>query len=212
MRADRLFAVALVVGALCACGTSEHPDVSLPSPDPSVAEPSVVDPSVVESPAVEPSAVDGLPAEPSMPTAADGCPDEVPLDVGAPWVPQPPTTQTPGRLVPDADPVEALVCRYRPGDGTQATLVGGVLLETGLNRIRTDLQPSAVPAGQGRPCPDGARVPHLMRLRYADGDLWLSATQAPGDCTASGNGAFVTDTYLGDRFAEAYESLAWGEA
>lgn len=211
MRRRRLLVAALALGALCACGSGEDPAASSASPDGSVAAPSAVDPSA-PGPAGEPSPVEPSPASPAVAAVAEDCPDEVPVDANTPWVPQPPTTQTPGRLVPDADPVEGLVCRYRPADGTRASLVGGVLLDSGLDRIRTELQPSAVPPAQSSTrCPDGARVPHLMRLRYADGDLWLSASQAPGACSLSGNGAFVTDTYLGDRLAEAYDSRVWPE-
>ena len=204
MRADRLLVTALGLAVvLCACGGGEDGTVS--------SGPSSVGPS--SSSGVGPSEVGRATPEPSLAAAGGDCPEQVPLDAGALWVPESPTTETPGRLVPDADPVEALVCRYRPGAGTSAVLVDGVLLEAGLDRIRTELAPALTPAGPRRACDagDGPPVPHLVRLRYADGELWLAAPQVPGDCAASGNGVFVTGTYLGDRFAEAYDERAWPE-
>lgn len=148
------------------------------------------------------------------PTAGDGCPDRYAAADPEPWVPAPPTTETPGRLVPDADPVEALVCRYGDVSGAEsAALAGEVRLESGLDRIRTDLLLPARVEGAQVACTQmgGAVVPHLVRLRYADGELWLSARQEPNGCTDSGNGEFVTSTYLGDRLAEAYDTGAWSE-
>ena len=142
------------------------------------------------------------------PSAAAGCPERFlsPAE-GEPWVPAPPTTETPGRLVPDADPVEALVCRY----GESGTLDGEVALEGGLDRIRTDLLVPARVEGAERACTliGGGVVPHLLRLRYADGELWLSAVQEPNRCAATGNGAFVSSAYLGDRLAQAYDKATW---
>lgn len=148
----------------------------------------------------------------SAPSAAAGCPETFPAPAGDPWVPAGPTTETPGRLVPDADPVEALVCRY--GDvfeADAAALQGEVALEGGLDRVRTDLLvPARVEAAE-RACTQigGGQVPHLVRLRYADGELWLSAVQDPNRCTDTGNGAFVSSAYLGDRLAQAYDTAAW---
>lgn len=155
------------------------------------------------------------PAGPSTAVALDGCPPAVTLVPGDPWVPAPPTTETGGRLAPDADPVDALLCRYRgiddPREDGPTPLDGQVLLTGGLDRIRTDLLvPRAVPGGD-RVCTEigGPRVPHLLRLRYADGELWLSATQEVNGCTSTGNGAFVSPAYLGQRFAEAYDTRTW---
>ena len=143
------------------------------------------------------------------PTVATDCPDRFPAPDGVPWVPAPPTTETPGRLVPDADPVEALVCRY----GESGTLDGEVLLDGGLDRIRTDLLVPARVEGAEQACTliGGGVVPHLVRLRYADGELWLSAVQEPNRCSASGNGAFVSSAHLGDRLAQAYDTGTWPE-
>lgn len=154
------------------------------------------------------------------PTAAalDGCPAAFPLLPGDVWVPAPPSTGTPGRLVPDADPVEALLCRYRGvaperQDGETA-LEGQVRLTDGLDRIRTDLLVPAQLPGQDRACTliGAPRSPHLLRLRYADGELWVSATQEVNRCTGTGNGAFLSSAYLGDRLAEAYDARAWRPA
>jgi hypothetical protein len=138
-----------------------------------------------------------------------GCPDRYAAADPEPWVPAPPTSETQGRLVPDADPVEALVCRYGDVSGAEsAALAGGVQLGSGLDRMRTDLLLPARVEGAQVACTQigGAVVPHLVRLRYADGELWLSARQEPNGCTDSGNGEFVTSTYLGDRLAEAYDT------
>lgn len=141
------------------------------------------------------------------PTAAAGCPERFLVQDGVPWVPSPPTTETPGRLVPDADPVEALVCRYDESGAVD----GEVLLEAGLDRLRTDLLVPARVEGAERACTliGGGVVPHLVRLRYADGELWLSAVQEPNRCTLTGNGAFVSSAHLGERVAQAYDAGAW---
>ena len=144
---------------------------------------------------------------PSSSPVTAGCPQQYPAADGAPWVPAPPTTETPGRLVPDADPVEALVCRYDEAGAA----AGEVLLEGGLDRIRTDLLVPARVEGAERACTliGGGVVPHLVRLRYADGELWVSAVQEPNRCSATGNGAFVSSAYLGDRLAQAYDAATW---
>lgn len=147
----------------------------------------------------EPELVDGA-VEPSCPTHAG-------VEGTTPWVPQPPTTQTEGRLVPDADPVSAVVCRYTPA----GALEGAVEVTEGLGRIRHELLVPEKHPEQERVCTliGGDVVPHLMRLSYADGDLWLAATVDPNSCTDSGNGDFVTAAYLGGRLASAYDTGSW---
>jgi hypothetical protein len=144
---------------------------------------------------------------PSPSPVTAGCPQQLPAAEGAPWVPAPPTTETPGRLVPDADPVEALVCRYDEAGAA----AGEVLLEGGLDRIRTDLLVPERVDGAERACTliGGGVVPHLVRLRYADGELWLSAVQEPNRCSLTGNGAFVSSAHLGERVAQAYDTGSW---
>jgi hypothetical protein len=135
------------------------------------------------------------------------CPDTFDLTSKTPWVPHPPTTETPDRLAPDADPVEAVVCRYTPeGQAEQ-----GVDLTGGLDRIRHDLLLPVKLPGESRPCTliGGRDVPHLLYLRYADGDLWISAVQEPNSCTDTGNGDVVSSVYLGDRLAASYDQGAW---
>ena len=155
----------------------------------------------------DPPVVTGTPPSPS---AVDGCPERYAADDAEPWVPAAPTTETPGRLVPDADPVEALVCRY----GQSSRLEGEVVLRTGLDRVRTDLLVPARVEGAERICTlvGGGVVPHLLRLRYADGQLWLSAVQEPNRCQAAGNGEFVSSAYLGELLADAYGSATWPQA
>ena len=157
---------------------------------------------------------------PSESAALDGCPASFLAGV-TPWVPAPPTTETPGSLVPDADPVSAVVCRYEPIPGSTATsgattaaLVGEVALGSGLDRVRLDLAASRPAAGSPPTCPatGGPRVPYLLRLDYADGSLWVSSVQDPGSCAASGNGVFVTGTHLGGVLARSYDAAAWSPA
>ena len=158
-----------------------------------------------------PMAESSVAPSPTPTAAQDGCPERFESDAEQPWVPAAPTTETPGRLVPDADPVDALVCRYAPLAEGPSELVGERLLPGPLTAVRGDLSLPETPSGQQRACTqiDGPQVPYLVRLRYADGELWLSAVQEPNRCTDTGNGAFVTSTYLGDRFAAAYETGAW---
>ena len=179
------------------------------------ASPSPVLSSGPASPTAAPSF--SAPAEPG---ALDGCPARFLASV-TPWVPAPPTTETPGVLVPDADPVTAVVCRYEPlAGGTPtsgagpAALVGEVSLASGLDRVRLDLAASPPAAGPPPTCPatGGPRVPYLLRLDYADGSLWVSSVQDPGSCAASGNGVFVTGTHLGGVLARSYDLAAWSPA
>lgn len=149
----------------------------------------------------------GAPSPSASAAVAEGCPEQFSSAGTEPWVPAEPTTETPGRLVPDADPVEALLCRYDEAD----ELVGQVVLTEGLNGLRHDLLVPEELDGREQVCTliGGGRVPHLMRLTYADGDLWVSAVQDPNSCTNTGNGDFVSSAYLGDRLATAYDGRSW---
>jgi len=157
------------------------------------------------------------PAASPVPEAAapDSCPAGFPVG-DTPWVPAPPTTQTDGRLAPDADPVTAVVCRYRavgraPSEDGPSPLAGEVVLVGGLPRVRQDLVlPRRLP-GQSADCTvvGGPLVPHLVRFDYADGSLWVSAVQDANACQDSGNGEFVTSTSLGDALAASYDAGTW---
>ena len=152
------------------------------------------------------------PAAPPQPVA--GCPDEFVAGDSEPWVPERPTTDTDGRLVPDADPVEATICRYGALREEPSLLDGEMTLEGGLDRIRHDLLLPRKLDGASRACTaiGGARVPHLMRLSYADGDLWISSVQDANSCEDTGNGDFVSGAYLGDDLAASYDAGAWSLA
>lgn len=154
---------------------------------------------------------DGAASSAPSPSASapvvEGCPEQFSSTGTEPWVPAAPTTETPGRLVPDADPVEALLCRYSESE----ELAGEVVLTEGLSSVRHDLLVPEELEGREQVCTliGGGLVPHLMRLTYADGDLWVSAVQDPNSCTGTGNGDFVSSAYLGERLATAYDSRSW---
>ncbi len=158
----------------------------------------------------------GLAAGPSAgPATQDGaCPAVYPA-VDGPWVPEVPSADTGGRLVPDADPVLAHICRYAPrqnsGDAVALGLVGEADVLQGLGAVRSDLHLPALLEGAGRSCTaiGGDLVPHLVRFDYADGSVWVSAAQEPNRCTDSGNGAFITGVQLGDRLATALDTGRW---
>jgi hypothetical protein len=172
--------------------------------------------------------VPGGPADGAAGAAApEPCPERVePAD--PPAVPHPPSADTGGRLVPDAVPTAAVLCRYAPGSnlpaergtpgapGTPATpepgtLVGERPLTGGLDRVPHDLLlPRALP-GQTRPCTliGGAVTPYLLRLDYPDGQVWVATAQDPNSCRDAGNGELVTKEPLGDRFAASYDAGAW---
>lgn len=151
----------------------------------------------------------GSPA--ASPQAVGGCPAEFTADDREPWVPERPTTETDGRLVPDADPVEATICRYGALREEPSQLAGQVVLEQGLDRIRHDLLLPRKLDGQSIACTaaGGPRVPHLLRLRYADGELWVSTTQDVNSCEDTGNGDFVSAVYAGAQVAASYDAQAW---
>jgi hypothetical protein len=152
------------------------------------------------------------------PATEDGsCPATFPAEDG-PWVPEVPTAETEGRLVPDADPVLAHICRYEAGSNTgervPLELAGEVDVTDGLNVVRRDLHLPALLDGSERACTlaGGPLVPHLVRFDYADGSVWVSATQEPNSCNDSGNGAFTTGVPLGDLLAEAFDTGRWPAA
>jgi hypothetical protein len=135
-----------------------------------------------------------------------------------PWVPEVPSAETEDRLVPDADPVSAHICRYEArqnsGEPVPLVLAGEVEVTEGLGAVRRDLHLPALLEGRERSCTlvGGALVPHLVRFDYADGSVWVSATQEPNACNDSGNGTFTTGVPLGDRLAEAFDTGRWPAA
>lgn len=150
-------------------------------------------------------------------TVEGACPSVHPA-VEGPWVPELPSAETEGRLVPDADPVLAHICRYEArqnsGEPVPLDLAGEVDVTAGLRSVRRDLHLPALLEGRERSCTliGGPLVPHLVRFDYADGSVWVSAAQEPNSCTDSGNGAFTTGVPLGDRFAESFDSGRWQAA
>lgn len=160
-------------------------------------------------------AATGPSAGPATPDGA--CPAVYPA-VDGPWVPELPSAETDGRLVPDADPVLAHICRYTPrqnsGDPVPLELAGEADVRAGLGAVRRDLHLPALLDGAGRECTaiGGDLVLHLVRFDYADGSVWLSAAQEPNSCTDSGNGALITGVQLGDRLAVAFDTGRWPTA
>ena len=152
------------------------------------------------------------------PGTLDGaCPSVYPAVEGV-WVPEVPSAETTGRLVPDADPVLARICRYQArqnsGEPVPLDLAGEVDVTAGLAAVRRDLHLPALLEGSGRSCTlvGGPLVPHLVRLDYADGSVWVSAVQEPNSCTDSGNGTFTTGFPLGERVAASFDSGRWQPA
>ncbi len=144
------------------------------------------------------------------PADAEPCPAAYDTAAPQPWVPARPGTDTAGRLAPDADPVEVVLCRYAPVTTGPAPLDGPpVRIGSDLTRVRTDLQ---VPAktGDSRACtPEGDRVPYLARLTYADGDLWVASTATANGCAETGNGVFVSGSSRGEQLAASYDAEEW---
>jgi len=144
------------------------------------------------------------------PADAQPCPAGYDTAAPQPWVPEPPGTGTEGRLAPDADPVEVVLCRYAAVTSGPAALDGpAVRIGADLQRVRTDLQvPPKV--ADNRPCmPEDPRVPYLARLSYADGDLWVSSTNTANGCADTGNGVFVSGSSRGAQLAASYDAGAW---
>jgi len=194
LRPSRMRSVVLLAVVLVAAGCGDAPGLAGPGPGPAVGGPSA-----------GPATQDG--ACPAVYPAVDG-----------PWVPELPSAGTAGRLVPDADPVLAHVCRYtgrqNSGDPVALDLAGEADVRAGLDAVRRDLHLPALLEGAGRSCTamGGELVPHLVRFDYADGSVWLSAAQEPNSCTDSGNGAFTTGIQLGDRLATAFDTSRWPAA
>lgn len=163
---------------------------------------------------------DALVAAPGGPTA--DCPDVLPVPDGERSVPAPPAIGPADQLVPDAVPDAALVCRYantsifdtqgtRPQPST-VPLEGQRRLDGGLDQLPDDL---ALPAGESfGACSDagGPTVPHLMRLDYPTGSVWVSTSTEVNSCAVVTNGAFTAAVYVAGQVAASYEAGAWVEA
>lgn len=132
-----------------------------------------------------------LPA-PSTPSgravAEHGCPQT--FD----GVPAPPQGAVPdGRLVPDGEPAEALLCSY-VGDNTVSStglpLSAEVLVELPAEELLAGLR-AAEPVPEERFCTliGGTEVNHLLRLRFADATVWVFTTDDPNSCSTTSNGA-----------------------
>lgn len=198
-RAAHVWWIALLVPLLllAACRSGSGGEATPPDPGASIPVPLT---TAGEDATASPTAA----WETSPDPALAACPARVP-PTGQPWwVPAPPTTETEGRLVPDAHPVEALLCRYGPLGPDGAGPNGAVLVDVGLRRLRSELD---LPGGKLSPCSaSAAQLPHLLRLTYADGELWLMALQG---CDGATNGAFSTAAPLGERLAQAYATRTW---
>ncbi len=142
------------------------------------------------------------------------CPATVASATTRPDVPQQPTADTGGRLVPTEVPTQALLCRY---EGPQelfrspppVPLVGQREL-TGLERLPDDLfLPRDLGAARYCQQPGGQRRAYLLRLTYPDGVVWVSTVTDPGGCATAGNGAFVAGAYVGARLDASYAAGAW---
>ena len=161
-------------------------------------------------PSADPAAVP--PADPAAVPPADAQPCPAAYDTAAPqpWVPALPGTQTEGRLAPDADPVEMVLCRYAAVTAGPAALDGPpVRIGVDLQLVRTDLQ-LAPKAADSRACtPQQPSVPYLARLSYADGDLWVSSAATANGCADTGNGVFVSGSSRGAQLAASYIAGVW---
>lgn len=202
---------AAVLLLLTACSSGGDGDVgasasATSSPSPSAAATLGPTGSPATGPVTDPS------SDPAAvpPADAQPCPAEYDTATPQPWVPAPPGTETEGRLAPDADPVEVVLCRYAAVTTGPAALDGPpVRIGVDLQRVRTDLQ---VPpkAADNRACtPEDPRVPYLARLTYPDGDLWVSSTDTANGCADTGNGVLVSGSSRGAQLAASYDAGAW---
>lgn len=174
-------------------------------------------------------------------TGSLACPPTLLWTGGVEAVPEPPTVSVlPGgidaatRLVPDAVPIEAIVCRYAsdqqmtrtvsaPSPGstsvapTRSSLTASVPLVQGLEAVPHDLAwlPRRPTSDAPHVCTlmAGPTTPYVLGLRYAghtgDGSVWVAALDDPNACGDSGNGAFTTKTSLGSTFATAARQKRW---
>ncbi len=151
---------------------------------------------------------------PGQPAAPEGCPASVvvsPAERVPVPVPQDPTAETTGRLVPQEPPTSARVCTYGPVDGDAepgpVALSGDVALTGGLERVPQDLLLPRATGGGGACTPaPGPVAGRLLRLTYPDGVVWVSA----GDgCGGTGNGPFRSDVDRADLLAASAAAGAW---
>lgn len=164
------------------------------------------------APATTADPTDDPDADPTAVPPADAQPCPATYDTVAPqpWVPALPGTETEGRLAPDADPVEVVLCRYAAPAAGPAPLDGPpVRITADLLRVRTDLQVPPKPGGARACTPEGPRVPYLARLTYADGDLWVASAATANGCADTGNGVFVSGSSRGAQLAASYDAGAW---
>ncbi|CAN5337593.1 hypothetical protein BH24ACT10_BH24ACT10_15330 [soil metagenome] len=198
---------AAAVLLLTACSSGGDGDVgsnasATSSPSPSASATLSPTGSPASGPATDPAAVPPADAQP--------CPAEYDTAAPQPWVPAPPATETEGRLAPDADPVEVVLCSYAAVTSGPVALDGPpVRIGADLQRVRTDLQVPPKATGSRACTPEDPRVPYLARLTYADGDLWVSSTDTANGCADTGNGVFVSGSSRGAQLAASYDAGAW---
>lgn len=164
-------------------------------------------------------AADGTPAT-SPASSAASCPEQVgyPVDVPAPSVTA--RDLAGGRLVPEAVPSAAVLCRYvqdppatlPPPTGYTATfrLEGSHELDR-LDALANDLQvPPKVPA-ESHACTlvGGPTLPYLLRLDYPSGSVWVGTSDDVNSCSDVSNGVTSSSVYLGADFAASYSARRW---
>ncbi|WP_088289552.1 hypothetical protein [Kineosporia sp. A_224] len=142
---------------------------------------------------------------------------------GDPWVPGSPSVPDGGdRLVPQAVPQRALLCRYAPADGAEfragapawagPALAGSVVLVGPLDTLAGDL--TWLPEerlGAPRTCTaiGGPTTRFLLGLTYPDGVVWVAGNEDPNGCDQSWNGRFATGTNLGRQLAATFDAKTW---
>ena len=145
---------------------------------------------------------------PSGSTSQTG-PASCPVELRAGEVPGT-TADTVGRLVPEVAPDAAAVCRYGPVEGGAAQLAGERDLGDGLGAVPDDLALPRAFAGAEPDCDDaGPGRPHLLRLRYAEGTVWVRSDVPDGGCGGTRSAAFTSPVATGGLLAAAYDTRAW---
>ncbi|MBI4939269.1 MAG: hypothetical protein HY830_00810 [Actinobacteria bacterium] len=158
---------------------------------------------------------------PAAATDASTCPPV--YGDGDPWVPGSPSVPDGGdRLVPQAVPQRALLCRYAPAEdadfrgGATASagpaLDGSVVLVGPLDTLAGDLTwlpEERLGAPYACTAIGGPTTRFLLGLTYPDGVVWVAGNEDPNSCDRSWNGRFATGTNLGRQLAATFDAKTW---
>jgi len=106
-------------------------------------------------------------------------------------------------------PTQVVICRYRGSSVLQLT--GSRRVRFGLATVGRELAWLPRNTGGPRTCTaiGGRHTPYLLGLRYPSGVLWVTTAYDVNGCEVTSNGAFTSDTYVGNDVDHAFKTGVW---